>query len=593
MANRNTLYSQVLVDELARSGLRHVVISPGSRNTPLVLAFAEHPHIKAYSLLDERGAGFFALGLAMMSGEAVAVVCTSGSALANYFPAVVEARQTRKPLIVITADRPPELRDSGANQTVDQVKLFGTYALWSVDCALPEAQPDDLLLRYLRTTANRAMAIANGNPKGVVHLNVPFRKPLEPTPIPTDRTTLPEDAYPRPLDVPFTQFDPPTITPNSVTLDWLAQMISSYPNGIIVCGANTPLSARASIVMLSSRSAYPIFADSTSGIRFGFKNVVSGYDVFLPFVTPEQIPFPDVVIRFGDLPTSQTLATYLEKARPQYHVHISADNTWADDMHRVSHFIHADEKRLIALLLNRFESRTSTMMQKAWFHLDLVTWETLESAIAPMWFDGAVVYETLKHLPESAHLFVGNSLAVRHLDQFGKHDSSRAITAFANRGASGIDGNLATASGIATADPNLPTVALLGDVTLYHDLNSLLCAPRVGVPMVVVVLNNDGGGIFRRLPIKDYEPTFTDFFITPHGLQFGAIARSFGWEYAHPTTSEVFKQALLEGIRAKKYLLIEVSTDSSSDMLSRQQLLQRVKTRLSAWHYKEETLIED
>ena len=197
--NRNTLYAQILVDELVRAGLRQVCLSPGSRNTPLVLAFAQHPQIKVTSHLDERSAAFFALGMAIGLNAPVALLCTSGSAAANYFPAIVEAHQSRVPLIVLTADRPPELRHSGANQTIDQIKMYGGYALWSVDAALPEAAPTALSIRNLRTLAARAFAVANGEQhrKGVVHVNLPFRPPLEPLAVTSDVTTVPTGALAR------------------------------------------------------------------------------------------------------------------------------------------------------------------------------------------------------------------------------------------------------------------------------------------------------------------------------------------------------------------------------------------------------------
>ncbi len=572
--NRNTAYSEILVDELARAGLKHVVISPGSRNTPLVLAFAQHPHITTHSLLDERGAGFFALGLAMATGEAVAVLCTSGSATANYFPAVVEASQTRQPLIVITSDRPHELRFSGANQTIDQVKFFGDYALWAVDMPLPEASPSALLVRYLRTTASRVLATAIGERKGVVHLNVPFRKPLEPTPVASDDIQTPQDAIARADDAPYVAMQRGRTLADNTTLDALATLISPYEKGLIICGTNTPYEAHEAIVKLAEHFGYPLIADGTSGVRFGFGGAIGAYDSFLPHVQDA----PQLVIRFGDVSTSQTLANYLEATRPHI-VHIAGDGTWADDMHRVAQFVHADEAQTCDALVQRALGRTPSAWLTRWQTLEAQTWHTISQEMQARWFDGAVVHHALNALPAGASVFVGNSLSVRHLDQFGQPSAIRKL-AYGNRGASGIDGNLATATGIAYAHRGAPHVAILGDVTLYHDLNSLLCAVRVGVPMVLIVLNNNGGAIFKRLPIKAYEPAFTDLFITPHDVRFEGVAKAFGWSYASPATKEAFAYDFAGALNATTPTLIEVFTDANADLAHRKAIPEAIAVQM-------------
>lgn len=568
--NRNTAYAQILVDELARAGLKHVVISPGSRNTPLVLAFAKHGGITAHSLLDERGAGFFALGLAMATGEAVAVLCTSGSATANYFPAVVEARQTRQPLIVITSDRPHELRDSGANQTIDQVKFFGSYPLWSVDMPLPEAQPSALFVRYLRTTANRAIATANGTPKGVVHLNVPFRKPLEPTPVATDTLDTPADALPR--DGAYTRVRVGRAALDDASLAELADVLRAEAQGLVVCGTNTPYEAHGAIVALARHLGYPILADGTSGLRFGYTEagvLVGGYDNFLAHLDASYAP--RLVLRFGDLPTSQALGNYLEATRPDVW-HISGDGRWADDMHRVARFIIADEACTCQALQAHLPTRAMSAWAGKWLAHEARTWARIDAEMQARWFDGAAVYHALGALPSGASVFVGNSLAVRHLDQFGR-PTARALHAYGNRGASGIDGNLATATGIAYAHRGAPHLAILGDVTLYHDLNSLLVAGRVGVAVVALVLNNNGGGIFRRLPIRDYEPTFTEHFITPHNLRYEGVAGAFGWGYQRAHDLESMARAMYSALTAQSSVLIEVFTDANDDLAQRQAIL--------------------
>lgn len=580
MSNRNALAAQIFVEELARAGLRHVVLAPGSRNTPLVLAFAAHPAITAHSLLDERGGGFFALGLAMATGAPVAVVCTSGSAVANYFPAVVEAHQSRVPLLVLTADRPHELRHSGANQTIDQVKLFGDYALWSIDLGVPEAQPPALSLRHLRTTASRAFATANGLRKGVVHVNFPFRKPLEPTPVVGDLTEPPADATARDLNRPFTRVMRGTLMLPDEPLDMLAVAIETHARGLVVCGTNTPAHARAAIAMLAARCGYPLLADSASGLRWGRDGIVGTYDSFLGALPPN-FPTPDIVLRFGDLPTSQALNDYLERAHPTYRVHISGDGTWADDMHRTTHFIHADEKLACMQLFERFEHRSGSAWLRAWRTLEAVTAQALRDTLASAPFhDATAVVALLDALPDEARLFAGNSLPVRHLDQFGV-PAPKKLTAYVSRGASGIDGNVSTAFGIA-AGSQQPTAALLGDVTLYHDLNGLLAARRLGVPLTLVLLNNNGGGIFHRLPIKDYDPAFTQFFVTPHALDFAHAARLFELDYVAAESREAVSEAVRASTSQRRSALIEVKTDAQHDLAQRRAVMVHVHAQLQA-----------
>lgn len=584
--NRNSLYSQTLVDELVRAGLRRVCISPGSRNTPLVMAFAQHGGVQVSSHLDERSAAFFALGAAIGSGEPVALLCTSGSAAANYFPAIVEAHQSRIPLIVITADRPHELRHSGANQTIDQIKMYGDYALWSVDMALPEAAPTAQALRNVRTTANRAVAVANGlnGRKGVVHLNVPFRSPLEPVPIAGDVTQPPAAAAAR--EGVFTRIiAPQPPTPEPAALDPIAQLIAAQPAGAIVCGPLLPTSANAElaaqVAALSQRTGYPIFADPL-GLRFGLPNALGLYESYLhpQSALLPHLPKPQIIIRIGSVPTGKWLTQYLAEAEPKDIVHFSGDGVWSDDSHRVSHFIHANEACGIAALLQapalsqpqprpvwggaliEAEQRTKTQWQT-----------TLDKGA---WFDGVVAHDMIDLLPAQATLMAGNSLPIRHVEQFGA-PSAKPLYVHANRGASGIDGNLSTALGMGYARPAHPLAALVGDITLYHDLNGLLAVRRCGVPITLVLLNNNGGGIFHRLAVKDFEPEFTEHFLTPHGLDYAPAAQMFGLDYVLAENRQHFRETFASSVNHRRSSLIEVRTDARADFAARTAFLKGLK----------------
>ncbi len=581
MANRNIRDAEIFVEELIRSGLRHVCLVPGSRHTPLVLAFADqHERIHLYSHLDERSAGFFALGLALALDEPVALVCTSGTAGANFYPAVIEAHQSRVPLIVITADRPHELRHSGANQTIDQIRMFGQFALWAVDMGLPEADPPAVALRYLRTTAARAVATANGIRKGVVHINYPFRKPLEPAPVASD--TLDISAAPsRPDEQPFTRFYAATPQPEADALIGLLHDLSQrHERGIIVCGAHSVRSsdpqAEQAVAALSAMTGYPIITDGVSGLRFSKLESISAYDTFL--MRDNDLPQPDVVIQLGNVPTSKWLNAYLARLNPARYVHITSDGQWANDAHNVSDFFTAD---LASIPLAADDPGASTAYADALRQIDRITWDAIADSIeAGAYFDGAAVYDTVNLLPHEASLFVGNSLAVRHLDQFGKAQQ-QGIHTYANRGVSGIDGNISTALGTGAARPDRPLVAVMGDITFYHDMNGLLAVHRCGVPVTIVLLNNDGGGIFHRLPVKDYDPAFTDYFITAHGLDYSHAAMLYGLDYVQVTQRDAFRVAFTDSISQRRSTIIEVRTDAKQDLRRRAELVEAVFQRIA------------
>lgn len=589
MSNRNTLYAHTLIDELARSGLTAVCAAPGSRHTPLMLAFAQHDAITVYSHLDERSAAFFALGMALASAEPVALVCTSGTAGANMYPALIEAHQSRVPLIVLTADRPHELRGTGANQTIDQINMFGQFALWSVDMPLPEMNPSARLIRYLRTTANRAYATASGtrdNRQGVVHLNVPFRKPLEPTPVEDDVTAPPADANPRPNHTPYTTFTRTQAqTTDSDTLHNLRQILHEQPDGLIICGGHTlthPSQAadfEAILAKLARATGYPVVAESYSQVRrytTDTYHAIGGYDAFFGDAPPA-----DVVLRFGDVPVSKALNQYLERTQPQSLIHVTADGMWSDDSHRVTHVLTGDSTTIAAQLLGDATTRKPGAFWTTLYRMEQATWRVIDEAIETgTYFDGGVVYDVVDLIPDGSTLFAGNSLPVRHLDGFGKPTGKR-LYMYANRGASGIDGNISSALGAGAARPAAPCVAVLGDVTFYHDMNGLLAVQRCGVPITIVLLNNDGGGIFQRLPIRDYEPEFTEYFLTRHGLDFSHAANLYGLKYIRVDTRDAFRETFQQQMtQPTQSAIIEVRTNSYQDNQRRNAILQQVQTRI-------------
>jgi len=565
--NRNLLWTDLIVEELIRGGLRHVVIAPGSRSTPLALSFfARRDAIQLYSLLDERSAAYFALGIGLATASAAAVVCTSGTAAANFFPAVVEAYQARVPLLVLTADRAHELRESGANQTIDQVKIYGDNVLWAVDVALPEGTPPAVLLRSARSLMARALDTANGPRKGPVHLNLPFRKPLEPIPAPADVTTIPAGAAARADGDAFSQVIRGENAISAAQAQQLADILNRYERGLIVCGPNTPEAADSAIAELARKTAYPVLVDGLASLRFSPHQqgipLISGHDTFLG-KTP--LDMPDVVVRFGNVPTSAAMLTWSMALTAQAVIHFN--DVWADDSHRVSHLIQAEAAQACAAVADYVQPRAETAWIRSWQAVEASTWAVIETELGRAFFDGQVVAEVAALLPEGAALFMGNSLPVRHLDQFGKPRAER-LHLYANRGASGIDGVISTALGVAAAKRDQPLTLVIGDISFYHDMNGLLAVQRCAVPVTIVLINNDGGGIFRRLPIRDFEPAFNDLFLTPHGLDFEHAARLYGLAYQRVETRQAFVEAFTAP--AARARLIEVRTDGQLDWARRE-----------------------
>ena len=573
MPNPNTIYANTFIDALVAAGLRRVCLAPGSRHTPLVLALARHREdIELYSLLDERSAAFFALGLAIGSGEPAAVVCTSGSAAANFFPAIVEAHQSRLPLIILTGDRPHELRGSGANQTIDQIKLFGDAVDLFVDAPLPQANPPPLVLRHMRTLAARAFAAAK-NLQGVVHINFPLRKPFEPAAddmMEIDRS-------------PPTLISPP---PTAGSADLAALLTDDLlkRRGIIYCGhgacrnkaenyATAPWVSR-----LSLSTGFPVIAEYTANIRpYAASNASLGF-MAAPDVDLSQA---EVVIRLGAPPLDKAMQDFLAEADLAYHIYCSRAGQWADDTHSVTHHLTIDPTSVSQsdwddLPPTQFRDWRSHMWRSAEIARRVIADEIANGD----YFDGAVLYDVVGLMPLDSALFAGNSLPIRHLDQFGDPAGGPSF-AWANRGASGIDGNVSTALGIGAARRGEPLVAVLGDITLYHDMNGLLAVQRCGVPITIVLLNNGGGGIFHRLPVSQFEPHFSDYFITPHGLDFAHAAALYGLEYVRADDRDSFRQAFSRSISGQRSTLIEVRTDALADLQRRAQVMAKVKQALS------------
>jgi 2-succinyl-5-enolpyruvyl-6-hydroxy-3-cyclohexene-1-carboxylate synthase len=576
--NRNTLWAEVLVDELAKGGVDAVCISPGSRSTPLTVAFDRHEDVRVLSHLDERSAAYFALGRARRTGSVTPLVCTSGTAAANYHPAVLEASQARVPLVLLTADRPPELRDSGANQTVDQEKLYGDAVRWYRD--LPEPESTDRKLRSLRTTAARALSEATGSDAGPVHLNVPFRKPLEPVPVegdvPADLGALAE----RGREGAFVETTSGAPEPSDDDLRRLADALDAE-RGLLVAGPADPSGFDPqALVALSHATGFPIVADPLSGLRFGSHTrvapVVGGYDTYLDPAVTDDWPDPDVVVRVGASPTSKPLRKYLARTDARQFV-VDPTGGWREAEFTATDLVVADPTRLAGRLSRLVAGSGAESWRRRWLDADETHWDVVDSTDG--FLEGHVLADVAELAPQPSTLFVSNSMPVRDLDRFGR-PAARSLTVLGNRGASGIDGVTSTALGAGSATTDDLTL-VTGDLAFYHDMNGLLAVSRCDVEATVVVVNNDGGGIFHMLPIEDHDPPFTSQFKTPHGLDFEPAAEIYGLSFARVNAREDFRDAYREATTNSGSHVVEVVFDAEESHRDREALASRVVETLT------------
>lgn len=593
--NRAHVFATALFDEFARSGVKHVCISPGSRSTPLTVAAVRHPALRCWSHVDERSGAFFALGLARATRTPVVLVCTSGTAAANFHPAVIEAHYGRVPLIALTADRPPELREWDAGQTIEQVRLYGPHVRWFAEAPTPDvAGPSP---RYARVLACRAVAEARGRPRGPVHLNLPFREPLEPAAGPGAASSglaandalaaegRREDAYTRAVQ------GAPEPSPDLV--ESLRQLALDEPRGVIACGpmdAGDDLSP--ALTELASATGWPLLADPTSQLRRGPHTaagpVLATSDLFLRDERFAAAHAPAVVLRFGGAPTSKAFRLWIERHAPAHVVLADADGAWSDPSHLASESLCVDPLTLCRRLSRRLPAASRDRARGAWLRDFLEADRRTERVVERLTtaeealLEPRAVRELAEALPDGALLYVSNSMPVRDLDGF-LPASTRPLRVLCNRGANGIDGVVSSALGAAAADCG-PAVLLTGDLAFVHDLGGLLAARRYGLRAAIVVLNNDGGGIFDFLPISAYGEAvaFEEHFRTPHGLDLGPLAESFGASFTRVASWPHYRASLKEAFASMRLSVIEVPVSCERNLAHHRAVVRAVSEELAA-----------
>jgi 2-succinyl-5-enolpyruvyl-6-hydroxy-3-cyclohexene-1-carboxylate synthase len=534
-------------DELARSGMKDACTAPGSRCTPIVLSLVRDERIRCWSHIDERCAGFFALGAAKRSGRPVAVTCTSGTAAANLAPAVIEARHARVPLIVLTADRPAEVREVGAGQTIDQLKLYGDAVKWFFEVGVDEATP--AALRFIRTLACRAHSTASEGPPGPVHLNFPLREPLVlDHPLP-----LPEDDTARAGARPYVTFDSGGAG---------VRTGGAPPSGriVIVAGSDRDPTAARELARFAARNRIPLLADPLSGARHG-EAAVAHYDLLLrdpEFAAAHQ---PQFVIRTGDLPTSKPLRAWLAGLATAQ-IAFDPDGVWHDPDAVVGMRIRAPYRAL----LGDQELDTDGDWFASWLAADAAVTGAIDRTLGDELSEPLVARGLGEWLPADATLFVASSMPVRDVEEFtaAREDGPRVLS---NRGANGIDGTVSAAFGAcAGASEDGPVVLLIGDVALAHDIGGLLAASRLGLGLTIVLLNNDGGGIFHFLPVAGESDAFEEHVVTPHGLDFARAAAFYGCGFDRARSVAELRAAVEASIAGDGTTIIEVRTDREENL---------------------------
>lgn len=563
--NRNILWADLFVKQLAACGVRYVCISPGSRSTPLTFAFAKNKNIKKYVLIDERSSAFFALGLAKSSNTPVAVVTTSGTAAAELYPAVIEAYYQRTPLIICTGDRPPKYYNCGANQTINQINLYKNNIRKYYNAGLPSIS-ETKLLKIKKIAADAFYLSMHGN-RGPVHINFPFDKPFEP------------DSFTDKIDVKLLKeissvdfYGLNILKSNIIKIpEKVIQIVIKSDKGIIFCGPGEYQKSFISLLKkFSSNNNFPVFASASSSARFSKNNfIISNYDTFLRSDKFAHKFDPQLIIQFGAAPTTKSALEFFEKSKAKI-ILVNEFGDLLDPSRNAETIINLKPELFIEEFLKRV---TKSKVDNKYFKTIKTIDENIKKKMireifcAKFPFEGRIINEVISLLPDNSNLMISNSMPARDLEYFTVA-SDKHIKVFSNRGASGIDGITSTALGIA-ASSKKQTVLITGDLSFYHDLNGLLAAKNYKVPLVIILINNNGGAIFEMLPISKYQNVFNDYFKTPHEINFNKIVEGYNGNFVNINNWEQFNTEFQKALASRNISILQIKTDSTKSHLLR------------------------
>jgi 2-succinyl-5-enolpyruvyl-6-hydroxy-3-cyclohexene-1-carboxylate synthase len=570
----NRLWAYLTVEELVRCGIDFFCVAPGSRSTPLVAALAASERARSLVHFDERGTAFAALGYARATGRPAAWITTSGTAVANGLPAVVEASTDGVPMILLTADRPPELRQTGANQTVDQPDIFGDFVRWRFDLPAPEPAIDPAMVL---TTVDQAAYRARRSPRGPVHLNLMFREPF----LPEGEEALPGLSPWTESDEPYTRYAASKPAVDETEIHALWQALRPVKRGLLVAGRLASRKQGEAALRLADAIGWPLLPDIGSQVRLGAdsKGFAAYYDALLASDSFAKAHVPEAVVHVGGRAVSKRLEQFLGRSRPDTYVVVRENPFRLDPAHRVTHSIEANVVDFCAALVGAAAEAPpteDTSWTAGWRETSQRVGRHLDKVPSKEPNEPFVSRSVSRIVPADHGLVVASSMPVRDLDTCAAADGAPVPVA-ANRGASGIDGTVATAAGFAWGLGRTVTL-LIGDLALLHDLNSLAMLREVHV--VVVVLNNDGGGIFSFLPVARQKAFFEPYFGTPQGVGFEPAAEMFGLGYERPGTMEEFVESYRKACARGSSTLIEVRTDREENVALHRKLLEEVAARV-------------
>ncbi len=569
--NRNTFWAENFFSRLADLGVKYVCISPGSRSTPLTMAASSIKKLRSFVHIDERSSAFFALGLAEASGKPVVIITTSGTASAELYPAIIEAYQQRTSLIVCTADRPPELIGRGANQTINQHNLYSNHIRYFKDTGLPG--PSASAIRRIRKYAGEAFIFSAGGP---VHINFPFRKPLEPdsfTDELNERTLMLIGAHKARETKVLTK----EIRPGRNTYKEILRAVNDAENGLILAGPmKYDRDTKKQLLGLAEKLNYPVIADSCSQLRYGnsSKNILINYEAFLrngKFVNEHR---PDVIFHFGRTPSSRAVESWIGEIPAKRYI-INEHGDIFDPWNNASGVCKSSPSLFCRMLIEDTETTNSRAFLDRYIKADDSAGKVKAELLAKSSVSDECILipEIINNLPDNSHLMISNSLPVRDLDYFSPQ-TEKNIIIHSNRGASGIDGILSTSLGISKA-LNKPAALITGDMAFCYDFTALLTALKYNIPMVVILINNNGGAIFGMLPISSYGKKFKDYFVNPHNLNFGAIIKGFNAGYRLIENREDLKNSMTSAFKEKRITVLEIKTDMKNSIRKRKEYFKK------------------
>ena len=560
----NERRASTIISELTKCKVKHFLIAPGSRSTPLTLAASNNPIAETTVHFDERGLAFHALGIAKATKSPVCLICTSGTAVANFYPAIIEASMDQIPLVLLTADRPPELRDCGVNQTIDQVHMFSKYLRYEFDMPCPNEYFNESVVA---TTVNQAVYRSIKEPGGPVLINAMFREPFFTSK--KGNTAKPDYPFPK------TKYIVPEKKISDEDLAYLGEELSGVEKGIIIAGQMGSSEEADAIFDIAMRLQWPVFADSLSGLRSLGRDssLIPFYNHILQTTYSKERMVPDVILHLGGHVVSKSLTKWLEAIDPKKYVHVANFPHRHDPNHQVTDRIEMSPPFFCKEVLPFISGRSPGLWLSIWKEASL----NIEEAIDEFFSDEnsslsePYAVHALTHLvEEESSLFFGNSLSIRYADTF-LFPSEKTGLIYGNRGASGIDGNLGTIFGIAKGSEN-HVVGIVGDLTFLHDVNSLPLMHDPRISATLIVLNNFGGGIFHFLPIKDKSAVFDTYFAAKHHFSASNLAKAFGASFSRPATKKQYLEEVEKSIQEKTSHIIEIETDGKANFALHKEL---------------------